>query len=131
MLRAAAAVVLREGRALLVQRGKMPNKDLWAYPGGSCEPGETAEDCAVRELAEETGLIASAVSTLTTLTIPHRASGYRLQMVLCDAPDGIPGAASDAADVAWVSRPEMAEGRYPLCPAVLDVMDLALARQPR
>lgn len=42
---------------LLVQRGKEPNKNLWACPGGSVEWGESTSAAAVRELREETCLV--------------------------------------------------------------------------
>ncbi len=52
----AIAVLVRDDRALLVQRGKMPDAGLWGFPGGHVEPGETALAAAVRELREETGV---------------------------------------------------------------------------
>ena len=43
-------------RVLLVQRGIEPYKDRWAFPGGFMNMDETTEECAIRELMEETGL---------------------------------------------------------------------------
>jgi ADP-ribose pyrophosphatase YjhB (NUDIX family) len=50
-----AVLVEDAGRVLLARRAVDPGKDLWDLPGGFCEPGETPEEGAVRELREETG----------------------------------------------------------------------------
>ena len=43
-------------KILLIQRGDNPYKGCWAFPGGFMEMDETTEQCAMRELKEETGL---------------------------------------------------------------------------
>lgn len=45
-----------EPKVLLIQRGNEPYKGCWAFPGGFMEMDETTEECAIRELEEETGL---------------------------------------------------------------------------
>ena len=48
------AVVVQSGHILLVKRGDMPGKGLWALPGGFLNQEETMLDGAIRELKEET-----------------------------------------------------------------------------
>jgi 8-oxo-dGTP diphosphatase len=57
LIRAAGGVVVREtdegSEVLVVHR---PRYDDWTFPKGKAEPGESDEDCALREVEEETGL---------------------------------------------------------------------------
>jgi 8-oxo-dGTP diphosphatase len=53
LVRAAGGLVVREGKVLLVHR---PKYDDWSFPKGKCDEGESDEACALREVAEETGL---------------------------------------------------------------------------
>ena len=50
-----------EPKVLLIQRGADPYKGCWAFPGGFMNMDETTEQCAIRELEEETGLKVSTV----------------------------------------------------------------------
>ena len=54
MIRVVCAVIFFEGRVLATQRGKHKNQpQLWEFPGGKIENGESPEECIVRELQEE------------------------------------------------------------------------------
>jgi 8-oxo-dGTP diphosphatase len=57
---------------LLIQRGKDPFADHWAIPGGFCEPGESVEQSAARELLEETGIKGLPLEQLATFSRPGR-----------------------------------------------------------
>jgi ADP-ribose pyrophosphatase YjhB (NUDIX family)/protein-S-isoprenylcysteine O-methyltransferase Ste14 len=48
---------LRDDQVLLVRRESEPNRGLWVAPGGKLEHGESPDECAVREMREETGLV--------------------------------------------------------------------------
>lgn len=51
-----AIIVNEEGKVLLAQRGRVPFMNLWGFPGGKMDYGETIEQTCVREVKEETGL---------------------------------------------------------------------------
>jgi len=55
-LPSAGAVAVKNGKVLLIKRGREPGKGLWALPSGFIESGETPEDACSRELKEETGM---------------------------------------------------------------------------
>ena len=53
IVRAAGGLVVQDGKVLLVHR---PKYDDWSFPKGKCDDGELDEECALREVEEETGL---------------------------------------------------------------------------
>jgi 8-oxo-dGTP diphosphatase len=124
-------VVVRDGRALLIRRGKEPLYGRWVVPGGTVELGETLEEALVREMEEETGLRVEPVEVLTVFDRIDRDGGrvsyhYVIVDFLCRWRSGDARAASDALDVAWVSAEELP--RYDLPAKALDVVRDALGR---
>ncbi len=63
-IEAAGGVVLRDGQVALVHR---PRYDDWSLPKGKLDPGESAEQAAVREVEEETGLRCRLVRELPSI----------------------------------------------------------------
>ena len=57
---------------LLIKRKNDPYKDCWAFPGGFINIDESAEEAAIRELKEETGLDVSSVKQLKAYSKPDR-----------------------------------------------------------
>jgi ADP-ribose pyrophosphatase YjhB (NUDIX family) len=51
-----SAAIFRDGRVLIVRRGRPPAHGLYTLPGGGVELGETLEGAIIREVREETGL---------------------------------------------------------------------------
>lgn len=109
---AALAVVLRGDAVLLVRRRNRPDAGLWGYPGGKCEPGEHPAETALRELTEETGLVAAGTSFLGTLFVRRPGLYYRLDAFVCHAAAGAARAADDAEEARWFPRREVIAGAH-------------------
>lgn len=105
------AVVVHEGRVLLVRRGSEPLKGHWTLPGGVLEVGETLVEGVAREVREETGLLVEPLELVELLDRIHREDGrvryhYVIADYLCRVTGGELRAASDADEVRWVERAE-------------------------
>ncbi len=90
---------------LLVKRGGFPYKDRWALPGGFLENGEKADQAAIREVQEETGIGVLAASFVKVLDQPDRDPRGRCLSLLHTAwePYGRePTAGDDASEAGWV-----------------------------
>ena len=59
-------------QVLLIERGIEPYKGRWAFPGGFLKMDETAEEGALRELKEETGLEGAYMEQFHTFSVPER-----------------------------------------------------------
>lgn len=123
----AIAVLLRDDKFLLVQRGKDPGRGLWGFPGGHVEMGEAAKDAAVRELFEETQIVAEPIEVMTAIDIIGRDDDgaisyhYLLAVVPCEYHSGEAVAGDDAAAVEWVSAQEVINAERGLNQGVADV----------
>ena len=96
-------------KVLLIQRGIEPFKGKWAFPGGFMKIDETAEECAKRELEEETGLKNTAVEQFHTFSDVNRDPRERVITVahyalvrLSEVKGG-----DDAASARWFSMNEV------------------------
>jgi 8-oxo-dGTP diphosphatase len=114
----AVAIIVADGRVLLVRRRVPEGRLWWQFPAGAIEPGETSEEAAVRETREETGLAVAAIRTLGERV--HPETSRRLVYVACEVlADVVTGAAhvvdQDEVDaVEWCDRAKLAE--YVLSP---------------
>lgn len=103
-----------EPKVLLIQRGNEPYKGCWAFPGGFMNMEETAEECAVRELKEETGLTVKQIQQIGAYSKVDRDPRGRTisiaYLAIVDAPTAVSGM-DDAAKAAWFplsSLPDLA-----------------------
>lgn len=115
------AVIVHDGRVLLIERANEPLKGEWSLPGGALEVGETLEEGMVREVLEETGLRVEARGVAEVFDrisrdeqgrvryhfvlvdyLCHLSAGQSADAVVC---------ASDAARARWAKPDELAEVR--------------------
>jgi len=134
---AVLAVVLRpmagETRALIVQRAQQPNAGRWGFPGGVLELGETVAEGAMRELFEETQVVAEPAGWLNVHDAISRDPEGKVQFHytliavrgVWQSGEGVAG--DDAADCAWIARDDILAEKYPTFPTLLPLFDMAMA----
>lgn len=109
------AVVVDDGRLLMVRRDHAPAAGSWSIPGGHVEPGETLAEAVTRELREETGLDGVCGPLVGWIELVPETTGdphlviLDFEVSLFDA--GEPVAASDAREARWVHLGDVAEMR--------------------
>jgi ADP-ribose pyrophosphatase len=120
------AVVIEDGRVLLVRRGTEPGRGMWAVPGGLVELGETLQEAAQREILEETGLVIRAGNPFYTFDLIQRDGAgavefhYIIVDLRADYVSGEIAPGDDAMDARWVTAGELE--RMPVTPTTLKLL---------
>ena len=97
-------ILIEDGKMLLIKRAYDPFKGMWAIPGGKIEDYETAEQCAKREMKEETGLDIGLIRMTGLYSDPGRdprkviAAAYLVKRI-----GGNVRAGDDAGEAKWFS----------------------------
>ncbi|GAB7180418.1 ADP-ribose pyrophosphatase YjhB NUDIX family [Kitasatospora sp. Ki12] len=123
----AAAIVVHEGRVLMVRRRVSEGQLSWQFPAGEIEDGESPEEAAVRETAEETGLGVAAVKLLGERV--HPKTGRLMSYAACEVVSGTAEVvdADELDALAWVALAEIPEYvPYGLFEPVQAYLDIAL-----
>lgn len=115
MIEVTAAVIHNDGKLLICQRPKGKSCELlWEFPGGKIEPGETAEQCIVRECQEELGVTLQVIRKLTEITHHYPDRTVHLQFFIAEIESGDLKMKEHNA-FAWITPEE--KGAYNFCPA--------------
>lgn len=125
----ACALVDIDGRILLAKRPKGKSMaDLWEFPGGKIEAGETPETAIIRELEEELAIDTKSTCLAPLSFVSHEYDEFHLVMLLyvCRRWWGTPKAI-EASELAWVRAPrlrdyDMPEADKPLIAALQDLL---------
>ena len=109
------AIIIRNGKVLLVKRGAEPSKGLWAIPGGTLKLGETMRECAAREILEETGVTINVGECVYVFDFIEYDDEKKIKFhfVIVDFAAeyvaGVPEGADDALEARWLSAGELQE----------------------
>ncbi|MFH8380732.1 NUDIX hydrolase [Kitasatospora sp. NPDC018058] len=124
----AVAIVVQDGRVLMVRRRVAEGQLSWQFPAGRIAPGESPAQAAVRETAEETGLRIAAARDLGGRL--HPQNGRRMSYTVCEFVSGIATVADteELDALAWVARGELPEYvPSPMFGPVQEYLDATLA----
>jgi 8-oxo-dGTP diphosphatase len=109
--RAAVGVVVIDGdKVLLIKRARPPRAGRWALPGGGVNLGETLQEAAEREVAEETGVTVRARRPIHSFDIitrdddGHVRFHYVIVDLVADYIGGEPRPGDDVSDAGWFKR---------------------------
>ncbi len=109
----AIGIVVRDGNILIARRpDDGPLAGYWEFPGGKCQPGESPNDCLLREMREETSLTVEIITPMLPLEYAYVYGQVRLHPFLCQIVAGQAKALA-AAEIRWVALAELTEYRMP------------------
>ncbi len=101
-------VLVENGKVVLIKRAFEPFKGQWAIPGGRLEGDETAEQCAIREMKEETGFDIEIMKLTGLYSDPARdprkiiAAGFLVRRIRGELRAG-----DDAGEAQWFSLSDL------------------------
>lgn len=127
-----AAIIVRDDRVLMVRRRIKEGELMWQFPAGGIEPGENAEQAAVRETAEETGLTVEAVKLLGERVHPKtgRMMSYTACSVVTNSDEARVADDDELDAVEWVTHADIPTlVPYGLFDPVQQYLDSALPRE--
>jgi ADP-ribose pyrophosphatase YjhB (NUDIX family) len=110
---ATGAVIVQEGRILLVRRAMPPEVGLWIVPAGRVEWGETWHEAVRREVLEETGLRIEVGDVAWVGEVMDGNHHFAIVDFFATVEGGELQAGSDAAEVRWVALDEAADLEMP------------------
>ncbi len=105
---AASVALIHKQKVLLIKRAYAPYQHLWTLPGGRIEPGETIEQCAVREIREELGLNIADVRPVLEQSL-GTDKVFRLAVFATQSFSGVIAPSDEIAGFQWVNPDEIGD----------------------
>ena len=103
----AGGIIVEDGRVLLIQMHNLEGVDVWTFPKGHIEPGETAEAAAIREVAEESGWECEIISEIYKAEYSFKRGGrpvkkdVRWFLMRRTGGDGVPRTPEEIVAAKW------------------------------
>ena len=114
-----AALIFRGGKLLITQRRADAHLGgLWEFPGGKREPGETFEQCLIREIREELGVEIAVGQLFEEIRHDYPGKSVHLKFFMCQLLAGEPQPL-DCAAVRWTTVGDLARYEFPAADAQL------------
>jgi len=114
-----AALIFRSSQLLITRRHASSHLGgLWEFPGGKREPGETFEQCLVREIREELGVEIAVGEPFAEIRHTYPEKSVHLKFFVCRLLSGEPRPL-DCAAIQWVGRFELDAYEFPAADAQL------------
>lgn len=119
-----AAVIEKDDRILIAQReGGSHMEYKWEFPGGKLEPGETLEECIVREIKEELDMKIEVLDIYKAVQFKYMEKDILLLAYKCRLLEG-EGRTVECNDFRWVKRDELKN--YDFVPADIAIVEKIL-----
>ncbi len=119
VIEVSAALIFHRGKLLITQRHARSHLGgLWEFPGGKREPGETFEQCLVREIREELGVEISVGELFEEIRHDYPEKSVHLKFYRCTLLSGDPQPL-DCAAVRWIKKTRLADFEFPAADAQL------------
>ncbi|MBI2082253.1 MAG: 8-oxo-dGTP diphosphatase MutT [Deltaproteobacteria bacterium] len=113
MIEAVAAVIKGNDQFLITKRlENSPMGHCWEFPGGKIEPGETIEECIIRECQEEIDVTVTPLKRLQDEWYDYPHGRVHLHFVLCEITDGTPKPIQ-CREIRWIKPDEFPNYEFP------------------
>ena len=116
----AAAILIENQKVFICQRADAGNcANLWEFPGGKLETGETLEECVARECEEELGIRIQVIRQLAVSTYQYPDRKVEITFFLAERMQGEPEIRVHQ-QIQWVTASQLPG--YDFCPADRDLV---------